>query len=56
MIGGDSKLVLTCTHMFPHTHTHTHTHNSYLETQRDREITHTSPNGGRDLGKRKDLL
>ena len=54
MIGGDSKFVLT------RTHTRVpppppHTHNSYLETQRDRDLTH-SPNGGRDQGKRKDHL
>ena len=34
--------------MFPHTHT---THIS--KRKRDREITHNSPNGGRDQGKKK---
>ena len=49
MVGGDSKFMLTRTHvhMFPHTH------NSYLEAeQRQRSHTH-SPNGGRDLGKKR---
>ena len=53
MISGDSKFVLTRTHvhMFPHTHT-----TRISKWKRDREHTHNSPNGGRDQGKRKDHL
>ena len=50
MVGGDSKFVLTRTHVhkFPHTHT---THIS--KRKRDRDHTQRSPNGGRYLGKIK---
>ena len=51
MIGGDSKLVLTCTHthMFPHTHTQLISRN---EKEIERSHAH-SPNGGWDQGKKK---
>ena len=52
MVGGDSKLVLTCTHthVFPHTHTQLISRNG-----KEIENTHnTSPNGGRDLRKKKE--
>ena len=35
MIGGNSKLVLTCTH----TCSHTHTHNTHLEKQERKGLT-----------------
>ena len=52
MVGGDSKFVLTRTR----THVPTHTQ---LISQNGKEIedTHThSPNGGRDLGKKKNKV
>ena len=49
MVGGDSKIVLTCTHT--HVFPHTHTHDSYLETQREIEIIHALAKWG--LGSRK---
>ena len=42
MVGGDSKFVLTCTHVFPHIHTHTHTHTQLISRNgKEIEITHT---------------
>ena len=50
MVGGDSKFVLTRTHVhkFPHTHT-----TRISKWKRDRDHAQHSPNGGRYLGKIK---
>ena len=53
MVGGDSKFVFTYTHvqMFPHIH------NSYLETQREVERSHTTHQMGVGIKeKEKDLF
>ena len=52
MTGGNSIFVLTCTHTYTWSRTHTHT--THISKQkRDGEMTHTSPNGGRDQEKER---
>ena len=51
MIGGDSKLVLTCTHK--HTCSHTHTHTTHISKLKEIEISHTLAKWGSGSRKKK---
>ena len=52
MIGGDSKLVLTCTYVFPHTHTHTH--KTHISKLKEIERSHTLAKWGSGSRKKEE--